>query len=317
MSYRVFFSFSSGLRSELPVPQGTLRAIQDHVAWVEDELKIKREEYEGETRWRCLSRPFGDDVSDETLCKVAVAHNSWVRWLYEKFTEWSEAKRQKKAPEGVWEKQRWVDEPWSLVTFGHKEFPPPERLTPEQAKTFWRALNEISVPPSRWTRELYVDRMEHLYEVMRGREHEGVTFNARESLSPKQAAAVVMLFAEYLDDNDMRLDVPNGHDYLASSYDGGYDWCEKCGPVHPDEGGQCRRKACPLRADRDADEPKEYRRRWVVKDKAAGVYLGCTPGEWPDRLDKRVLRLADRDAAVAQAKLYPKRTLVVVPVRRS
>jgi hypothetical protein len=42
--------------------------------------------------------------------------------------------------------------------------------------------------------------------------------------SPKQAAAVVTLFAEYLDDYDMRLDVPNGHDYLASSYNGGYDW---------------------------------------------------------------------------------------------
>jgi hypothetical protein len=298
------------------VPAGTLRAIQDHVAWVESELKIELEVYNGETRWRRLSHPFGEGVSDDTLCKVAGTHNKWVRWLYEKFDEWSGAMRQKKAPEGVWEKQRWGNERWNLVTFGHEGFPPPEKLTPEQAQTFWRALHEISVPPSRWTRELYVDRMEHLYGVMRGREHEGVTFNARKPLSPKQAAAVVTLFAEYLDDYDMRLDVPNGHDYLASSYDGGYDWCEKCGPAHPDEGGQCRTKACPLRAERDADEPKEYRRRWVVKDKAAGVYLGRTPGEWPDRLDKRVLRFVGRNAAVAQAKRHPKRTLVVVPVRR-
>lgn len=317
MSYTTFFTFSSGLSRTMSVPSGTLQAIQDHVAWVEGKLKIETEEYQGETRWKSLSHPFGEGVSNETLCEVASEHNQWVRWLHERFGEWSEARRKKKSPEGVWEKQAWRDGRWGIVTVGRKEFPAPEKLTPKQAQTFWRALNEIHVPVSRWTRKFYVDRMNHLYEVMRGREHEGVTFNARRQLSPKQAAAVVMLFAEHLDDKDMRLDVPNGRDYLASSYDGGYDWCEKCGPVHPDDVGGCRRKACPLRAERDADEPEECRRRWVVKDKAAGVYLGREPGEWPDRLDRRVLRLADRDEAVAQAKMYPKRNLVVVPVRRA
>lgn len=317
MSYCVFFSFSEGLSSSLLVPQGTLRALQDHVAWVEEKLKINVEEYGGKTRWKSLSHPFGDGVDDGTLCEVARTHNAEVRWLYGKFEEWSEAKSQKKAPEGVWVRSSFRDEPpWRFQAYGFHEFPPPEELTPEQAQTFWRGLQEISVPTSRWTRGFYVDRMQHLYEVMRGRENEGVTFNARKCLSPKQAAAVVELFSAYLDDHDMRLDVPNGYDYLASSYDGGYDWCEKCGPTHPDDVGGCRKKACPLRAEREESEPEEYRRRWVVKDKAAGVYLGRAPGEWPDRLDKRVLRLADRDAAVAQTKLYPQRALVVVPVRR-
>lgn len=316
MSFDVLFSFSSGLRSAIVVPRGTLQAIQDHVAWVESSLKIELEKYRGKTRWRCLSQPFDAAVSNKTLCEVAASHNSWVRWLYKKLGEWSESKRQNKTPEGVWEKQQYGDGRWHLVTLRRESLPPPETLSPEQAQTFWRALHQISVPPSRWTGEFYVDRMQHLYEVMRGRENEGVTFDASKHLSPKQAAAVVILFGEYLDDHDMRLDVPNGYDYLASSCDGGYDWCEKCGPVHPDDGPQCRKKACPLLANHDANEPKEYRRRWVVKDKTAGVYLGRTPGEWPDRLDKRVLRLDDRDAAVAQSKLYPTRTLVVVPVRR-
>lgn len=316
MSHHCFFYLSSGLNRALIVPQGTLRAIQDHVAWVERELKIELEVHCGKTRWKRGSRPFGEGVSDDTLCKVAEAHNEWVRWLYGKFAEWSAAKRQKKAPEGVWEKQAWRVEPWSLVTFGHEGFPPPEKLTPKQAQTFWRALHEISVPPSRWTRELYVGRMDHLYEVMRGREHEGVTFNAHKPLSPKQAAAVVGLFAEYLDDHDMSLDVPNGRDCLASSYDGGYEWCKTCGPMDPDDVPACRRKACPLRAERDAEEPEEYRRRWAVKDKSAGVYLGRTPGEWPGKLNKRALLFKDRDEADAKARRYRNRKLVVVPVRR-
>ena len=91
--------------------------------------------------------------------------------------------------------------------------------------------------------------MEHLYEVMRGRKSEGVTFGEK-ALTTKQAAAVINIFSPYLDHDDRRLDVPNGYDYLASSYDGGYDWCEKCGAMRPEDADACRKRKCPIRAER-------------------------------------------------------------------
>ena len=101
------------------------------------------------------------------------------------------------------------------------------------------------MPPERWTDDYFRDRMEHLYEVMRGRESEGVTFDAK-PLTEKQAASIIRIFDQFLDPCDLRLDVPNGRDYLASSSDGGYDWCEKCGPMVWDDVGDCRKRGCPL-----------------------------------------------------------------------
>jgi hypothetical protein len=112
------------------------------------------------------------------------------------------------------------------------------------------------VPTERWTAEYYKERMDCLYAVMRGRETEGVSLDVK-ALTVKQAAAVARLFAEFLDPGDNRLDVPHGHDYLASSYDGGYYWCagEDAKPsgcyraVHPDDIGDCRRRKCPLKEE--------------------------------------------------------------------
>lgn len=313
MSYHVFFALSTGLKNPILVPQGTLKVCQDHVARVERVLGFEVTRYkDNPAYWKSTTPRCG--VHDETFCKVAKEHNEWVRWFYGRLCEWCEATPEN-PPKGAWYAGFNLDkDPRLMVDNYGKPSPPPDTLTPEDAQTFWRGLQIIDVPVERWTEDYYRNRMEHLYEVMRGREHEGVTFDER-ALTPKQAAAVIGLFEEYLDDHDLRLEVPNGCDYLASSSDGGYDWCEKCGPMNPDHVPGCRRKACPLRAERDAEEPKEYRRRWVVKDKAKGVYLGRTPGEWPAKLTKRVLMLNDRDAAEAQVKLYPKRALVVVPVR--
>lgn len=131
--------------------------------------------------------------------------------------------------------------------------PPPapnETLTVEDARSFWHALeSRIDVPAQRWTSDYYQERMEHLYEVMRGRPSEGVTFGTK-ALTPKQAAEVVVLFSEFLDDHDIRLDVPLGHDGLRSSADGGYVWCEKCGAITDDDVEACRKRKCPIRAER-------------------------------------------------------------------
>jgi len=224
MSFHVFFDLSSGLSKPLLVPKGTLASILEHVRHVEATLGLETEQYlDNPPHWKnCGWRlAMREGISDETLCEEAEEHNAWIRWLYEKLGEWSE-----NPPETG------------------------EKITPEDANRFWHALERITVDPSRWTEKYYRARMEAVYEVMRGREAEGMTLDTK-ALTPQQAAAVVRLFEQWLDPGDLRLDVPKGYDYLASSVDGGYVFCEKCGPVHPDEAYSCRKRGCPIREEDD------------------------------------------------------------------
>lgn len=352
MSYRVFFSFSVGLKEPMTVPKGTLIACQDHVARVETALGLKAEKYkDNPAHWRIgapitreamweashmlaawggpsslagtawtsvvevLRKAADSAITDEAYCNVTEAHNRWVRWLYHMLGKWSEAAQAGEPLCDGWHPNLFTgrhEDRWRLMVGNYGKPVETETLTPEDAQTFWHGLQEIDVPAERWSRAHYVSRMEHAYAILRGEEDEGAEFDAK-PLTPKRAAAVVGVFSEFLDKHDMRLNVPNGHDYLASSYDGGYRWCEKCGPAHPDDIPGCRKKACPARADRDADDPG-LGRRWVLKDKAAGAYLGKTPGEWPTRLGKQVLHLEDRDAAERVRGRYTGRELTVVPV---
>lgn len=223
MSYHVFFSFSQGLSKPMMVPKGTKAEFNEHVKYVEETLKIERTKYlNNPAHWNGFKRDYSH-LSDEELCKIASDHNDWVRRVYRKFGEWSKT-------------------------------PPKdgEEMTPDEAQEFWPGLEMITVAPDRWTAEYYIERMECLYEVMRGRESEGISFDTK-PLTPKQAAAVIGLFSEFLDPDDRRLDVPNGHDHLASSYDGGYHWCEKCGPMTFEDGSCCKKKKCPLRAEWDSE----------------------------------------------------------------
>lgn len=223
MSYSVFFDFSTGLERPVLVPAGTTKAIMEHVERVEATLGLKRTQ-SGQDDQRAIYWDHFDpeyrqgfpSVVDDILCTTIQTHNDWVRMLFASLSEWAT----------------------NPIVGG-------ETMTPEDAKLFWHGLQLLTVNPDRWTRKYYVHRMEHLYEVMRGREHEGVLFDAKK-LSEKQAAAVIRVFAEYLDAFDMRLDVPRERDYLASSYDGGYDWCEGCGAITPDDASACRKRKCPL-----------------------------------------------------------------------
>lgn len=229
MSYSVFFGFSSGLAKPLKVPVGTKKAILEHVEKVERVLGLKRTQYEDNpVHWDHFDHEYRNgfpSVDDKTLCNTVEDHNAWVRGLYREFGEWFEKPfKSSKGRRGEW-------------------------ITPKDAKMFWHSLVELNVEVSRWTPEYYINRMEHLYEVMRGRESEGVTFGAK-ALTTEQAAAVVNIFSPFLDKDDRRLDVPNGYDYLASSYDGGYTWCEKCGAVTPEDADACRKRKCPIRAER-------------------------------------------------------------------
>ena len=220
MSHHVFFSFSSGLAKPLKVPTGTIKDITDHIKWVERTLDMQSPG--GGSIWHWFNlRDACSRAEMTTLCEVATKHNDFVRWLYERFSAW-------------------YKEP---VKGG-------ETLTLAKAKGFWEALHQIPVPVEKWTPDYYIARMEHLYEVMRGRESEGVTFGVK-ALTPKQAAAVINIFSTYLDDDDRRLDVPKGRDYLASSYDGGYSWCDKCCQPIAEDDLDCQRRGCPIRSERD------------------------------------------------------------------
>lgn len=315
MSYRTFFMFAQGIAKPMRVPARTLEACRAHVERVTRVLGFTVETDRGNNPplWR---GPDGgiwlhpkEGVRNALFCKTVEQHNRWVRWFYEKLTAWSNLPPDAPLTD-VWRVPLYVhpgEDALALFPAEKGKTPPSEMLTPEDARTFWYGLQSLEVPIGRWTSDYYRARMEHLYEVMRGRENEGVTFDAKR-LSPKQAAAVMNIFSTYVDPGDLRLDVPNGHDYLASSSDGGYEWCEKCGPAHPDDAQVCRRKACPIR-----DEEED--RRFVLKDKAAGVYLGTAPGAWPTKLGKKVLHFNARSDAENHAQDYPKRTLTVIPVR--
>lgn len=218
MSYHVHFSMSTGLAKPLRVPAGTKAEILAHVRDVEKTLGLKTTQYrDNPAHW--MRNDFAD-LSDEVLCDTASKHNRFVVRLYEQFAEWSE-----------------------------KPVKGGEKLTPADAAEFWHGLQKIEVPPDRWNAGYYREQMERVYEVMRGRPADGVTFDGK-PLTTEQAVAVIILFSEFLDTHDIRIDVPVGHDHLACSDE--YAWCEKCGAIADDEIDDrvrcCRKRGgCPIR----------------------------------------------------------------------
>ena len=214
---KAYWFFAQGLSRSVYAPVGTMAEIRQHVEWVEETLGIEREKYlENPVRWKTGYRYEG--IDDEVLCEVASEHNRWQKRLFDDFQKWAD----NKPGEGM------------------------EEITPEYAEWFFPALQEIIVPVQRWSRDYYQERMEVYYEAMRGREAEGITLGCR-PLSVQQANAVVWLFSQILDEHDIRLEVPKGCDSLYSSDDGGYEWCEKCGAVLPDDAAWCKKRKCPLR----------------------------------------------------------------------
>ena len=248
MSYAVHFMFSWGLATPLTVPKGYTAGLRAHVAGVEGALNLTRIKPFGEAdreaghpdHWDSFHREKAwEDIDDDLLCETIVRHNAWVIQTYKEFGMWAQTPF---APG-----QRTND---NQLYWYIKES---ETLTPEDAREIWPGFQQLTVPVERWSRDYYRNRMEHLYEVMRGRPEEGVTMDAK-PLSQEQAGAIINLFSTYLDAHDLRLDVVqspgrgfNGQDRLASSYDGGYDYCDKCfKPIDFDCVGQCKKRGCPL-----------------------------------------------------------------------
>jgi ribosomal protein L40E len=219
MSFHVFFSFSRGLSGPITAPIGTLARIIQHVEEVERTLRLERTQFQDNpVHWEWRGWP-PTDLDDKILCQTVEDHNRWVERLYDRIADWAK----KPVEDG-------------------------EMISPEDAKTFWHGLQRLEVPVIRWTGDYYRARMDTIYEVMRGRSQEGITFGEK-ALTPKQAGAVIRLFEGYLDPQDLRLEVPKGCDRLASSYWGEYDWCERCGAVLPDYSENCRKRGCPVQSE--------------------------------------------------------------------
>lgn len=232
MSYHTFFDFTTGLKQPMVVPAGFLKSCLEHVQSVEEALGFEVTQYlENPKYWKSTTPKEG--VSNKTLCTVAESHNRWVRWLYHDLEKWCGEK------------------PSSEKT---------ETLTPEDAQTFWHGLRQITVPPERWTTDYYRERMNTLYEVMRGRETDGIDFD-EDALTEQQAANVIRLFSEFLDPGDLRLDVPKGHDALYSSDNGEYDWCPEEGAIHEDDtrehGWSCSDENCSIGSTYEYDPEDE------------------------------------------------------------
>lgn len=226
MSYRVYFALSTGLSKSVTVPNGTLDRILGRIQKTEAELGLETDQYKNNPKhWRTTEPKEG--ITDDIYCQVAEEHNHFIRWLYNLLERCFE-----KPTEGG------------------------EVITPEQSMEFWHGLQTIDVPFPRWTRDYFVNRMSAFYDVMRGREEDGIIFDA-DPLTEKQAASVINIFSSVLDAHDVRLDAPKNRDYLAAMDDGGYAWCEKCGAVTWEDALNCDCEDCPVRAEygiEDSDE---------------------------------------------------------------
>ena len=241
MSVETRFMFTQGLSKPVQVQAGTLAMIESHKAMLVEifDLGDDPSEWHWAVREKLRTRsvpashgldrvPAREDdaglLTDKHVREIASAH------------------------------QRFVDTIWARML---PEKPEPlrgdqETISVDRAAEFWPVLTlSIKVPYWRWTAEHYHDRMEHAYEVMRGRSSEGEHFD-QEPLRVRQANAVIRVFSRWMDEHDVRLEVPNGHDELKRSDDGGYSWCENCGAIDEwevrSEAARCERaKDCPLR----------------------------------------------------------------------
>jgi hypothetical protein len=222
MAYNPFFELTDALAKTMKVPLGTKGYVVNHIKNVETTLKIERDKFQDNSEyWK--SNDYSD-IPDKVLCEIASKHNAWVIWFYNRLIAWEE-----KPPE----------------TF--------EKMTRKDFQNYLPALKRIVVPPERWTGDYYRKRMEVLYEVMRGRECEGITFDEK-ALTVKQASQVINLFSEFLDVHDLRLAVPKDCDHLASLSEGEYEWCEKCGAITYEHSLECRKHGCPLKKEHAEEE---------------------------------------------------------------
>jgi len=248
MSVETRFMFTRGLLHPVDVQVGTLALIESHKAMLVEALGLGDDPTEwrwavrDKFRTRSVPSSRGQDLVPARAEDAGLLTDKHVRAIAS-------------------DHQHFVDEIWTRLLPDQAELLGGERetITVEHAAEFWPICSlPIEVPYWRWTAEHYHDRMEHAYEVMRGRASEGEHFD-EDPLTVRQANAVIKVFSQWMDEHDVRLEVPNGHDDLKRSDTGEYEWCEHCGAIDEDEvrckASVCERgKDCPLRQVFSDDE---------------------------------------------------------------
>ena len=192
---KTFFQLSSGLEQTIKVPPGTCAALKKHFEAVTKTLDLKVSQFkDNPPHWEKHSPSA--HVPNHIASDGVFGHNRLVRKLYYDLARWAEA-------------------------------PPDEyeELTPAFAKTIWYGFSFLQLNYDRWTADVYHEEMEVLFDVMQGKETDGITFG-EDNLTDKQAAAVISLFSMYFDKDDVRLELPNDCGFLVTS-DQIY-WC----PAH-------------------------------------------------------------------------------------
>lgn len=242
MSYSTFFSFSTGFSRTLRVKKGTHQRILDRIDYTEKTLGLQRTPTytpEGEKQnpgWHWTNpksdmRKTAGEKTDmslpewylanrerekriETMATAVRLHNQDIIRLYNDIEECQDKK---------WKRGE------------------SERITAAQSIEFWGGLQILDLPRELWTRDHFTDHMEHLYELLTTGNSRGVYLDYK-PFNRKQASALLKLFEDEIDQwgFDMRFEIPldenlKPYDRIAASYDGGYDWCSHCGPIHTDD----------------------------------------------------------------------------------
>lgn len=243
MSYHVFFSFSTSLAKNMKVPKGTLERITSRIEYTERILGLERTPTytpEGEKQrpgwhWHHTEKNMLemaghpadkgvhqywllDRERESRIASMALAvrlHNQEIEWLYNDLRKWSEKEKWKRGEA--------------------------ETITVKQSREFWGGLTMLELPKELWDREHYTDHMDHLHTLLTTGESRGVILDCP-PFNPEQTEALISLLDGELDQwgFDARFSIPldenlKPYNLIASSYDGGYDWCEKCGPIHSDD----------------------------------------------------------------------------------
>lgn len=257
----------------MKVPKGTLDRILGRISYTEVTLGLTRtpsytpegKEQSTSWSWRDTEKEMLDtagpktdttlpqwwlqdrerDALIERMASAVRLHNDDVRWLYGDLSKWSE-------------KTDWKEGEWEMITQA-------------QSIEFWGGLQILDLPKALWTREHFTDHMEHVYELLSSGESRGVSLDC-EPLKPDQVSAMLNYLEDELDQwgFDCRFAVPldenlEPYDFIASSYDGGYDWCSHCGPIHTDA-FYARCRVCPCAASGECEMKNEHRAEFEDED---------------------------------------------------
>ena len=202
-SYNTFFMFAAGLKNTIKVPIGMCATIKKHVEHITNVGGLEVTKYKDNPPHWVHYEP-NKNVNDKIASGLVHDHNTWVEWIHGQLAEWS-----KNPPEEY------------------------EEMTPEFAETIWYGMSKLNLPVQRWSADYYQGKMQRLFDVMRGEDDNEINWEGK-PLTPRQAAEVIHLFDAYLDNHDIRLELPQGSDdYLLTSDE--YYWCPEHGAIPCDE----------------------------------------------------------------------------------